>query len=141
MIPTSSGSAVEGVGAVKEEGLRHLTDRERAVLNEFLSKVLEQHGSDVELIRLFGSKVRGDFDEESDIDVLVVVNKDGQLWDDLVALEVDLMLKYNVVISSLIMSKENYEWHRRYRAPLYRSIEREGVDLWMRTPKSSSVSA
>ena len=126
---------------MKEEGLRHLTDRERAVLNEFLSKVLEQHGSDVELIRLFGSKVRGDFDEESDIDVLVVVNKDGQLWDDLVALEVDLMLKYNVVISSLIMSKENYEWHRRYRAPLYRSIEREGVDLWMRTPKSSSVSA
>jgi len=121
--------------------LQHLTDRERAVLNEFLSKVLEQHGSDVELIRLFGSKVRGDFDEESDIDVLVVVNKDGQLWDDLVALEVDLMLKYNVVISSLIMSKENYEWHRRYRAPLYRSIEREGVDLWMRTPKSSSVSA
>lgn len=126
---------------MKEEGLQHLTDRERAVLNEFLSKVLEQHGSDVELIRLFGSKVRGDFDEESDIDVLVVVNKDGQLWDDLVALEVDLMLKYNVVISSLIMSKENYEWHRRYRAPLYRSIEREGVDLWMRTPKSSSVSA
>ncbi len=100
-------------------------------MNEFLTRVLEQHGSDVELVKLFGSKVRGDFDEESDIDVLVVVkDKNGHIWDDLVALEVDLMLKYNVVISSLIMSKENYEWHRRYRAPLYRSIEREGIDLW-----------
>lgn len=62
----------------------------------------------MELIKLFGSKARGDFDEESDIDVLVVIkDKNGHIWDDLVALEVDLMLKYNVVISSLMMRKRH----------------------------------
>jgi len=126
---------------VSEKRLQYLADRERAALDEFLTKLREQHGNEVVLVSLFGSKVRGDFDEESDVDVLVVVkDKNGHIRDDLVALEMDLMLKYNVVISSLIMSKENYEWHRRYRAPLYRNIEREGIDLWMRTPKSSSPS-
>lgn len=120
--------------------LKYLADHEQAALGEFLTRLREQHGSEVVLVSLFGSKVRGDFDEESDIDVLVVIkDKDGYIRDDLVALEVDLMLKYNVVISSLIMSRENYEWHRRYRAPLYRSIKREGIDLWMRTQESSSA--
>ena len=124
-----------------DKEVKYLADYEQVALKEFLAKLREQHGSEVVLVSLFGSKVRGDFDEESDMDVLVVVrNKSGHIWDDLVALEMDLMLKYNVVISSLIMSRENYEWHRRYRAPLYRSIEREGIDLWMRTPKSSSPS-
>ena len=124
-----------------KEALKYLADHERAALKEFLTKLREQHGSEVVLVSLFGSKVRGDFDEESDVDVLVVIkDKNGHIRDDLVALEMDLVLKYDVVISSLIMSRENYEWHRRYRAPLYRSIEREGIDLWMRTPRSSSAS-
>jgi predicted nucleotidyltransferase len=121
------------------ERLRHLSDRERAALEEFLTKLREQHGSKVILVSLFGSKVRGDFDEESDMDMLLVVeNRNSQLWEDIVEIETDLMLKYDVVISSLIMSRENYEWHLRHRAPLYRNIEREGIELWTSMPRSSS---
>ena len=123
-----------------DKEMKYLADHEQAALREFLTRLREQHGNEVVLVRLFGSKVRGDFDEESDIDVLVVVKDNGHIWDDLVALEVDLMLEYNVVISSLIMSRENYEWHRRYSAPLYRSVEREGIDLWTSIPESSSAS-
>lgn len=91
------------------------------------------------LVSLFGSKVRGDFDEESDIDVLLVVeDKTSQLWEDIVEIETDLMLKYDSVISSLIMGRDNYEWHLRHRAPLYRNVEREGIELWTSIPKSSS---
>lgn len=123
------------------ERLRHLTDRERAALEEFLTRLREQHGSEVVLVSLFGSKVRGDFDEESDIDVLLVVeNRNSQLWEDIVEIETELMLKYDVVISSLIMGLDNYEWHLRHRAPLYRNIEREGIELWTRIPGSSSAS-
>jgi len=126
---------------VDKEALKYLADHEQAALKEFLTKLREQHGSEVVLVSLFGSKVRGDFDEESDIDVLLVVeDRTSQLWEDIVEIETDLMLKYGSVISSLIMGRDNYEWHRRYRAPLYRNIERDGIDLWMRTPKSSLVS-
>jgi len=126
---------------VDKEALKYLADHEQAALEEFLTKLREQHGSEVLLVSLFGSKVRGDFDEESDIDVLLVVeDRTSQLWEDIVEIETDLMLKYGSVISSLIMGRDNYEWHRRYRAPLYRNIERDGIDLWMRIPKSSLVS-
>jgi predicted nucleotidyltransferase len=126
---------------VDKEALKYLADHEQAALEEFLTKLREQHGSEVVLVSLFGSKVRGDFDEESDIDVLLVVeDRTSQLWEDIVEIETDLMLKYDSVISSLIMGQDNYEWHRRYKAPLYRNIERDGIDLWMRIPKSSLVS-
>lgn len=124
-----------------KEVLKHLADHEQAALREFLTKLRKQHGSEVVLVSLFGSKVRGDFDEESDIDVLLVVeNRNSQLWKDVVEIETELMLKYDTVISSLIMGRDNYEWHLRHRAPLYRNIEREGIELWMSIPGSSSAS-
>jgi predicted nucleotidyltransferase len=126
---------------VDKEVLKYLADNEQAALREFLTKLHEQHGSEVVLVSLFGSKVRGDFDEESDIDVLLVVeNRNSQLWEDIVEIETELMLKYSAVISSLIMGRDNYEWHLRHHAPLYRNIEREGVELWTSTPGSSSAS-
>ena len=125
-----------GLTSLKE--LKHLTEQERAALEEFVARVRESHEGEITCITLFGSKARGDFDEESDLDLLMVVERpNGQLWDDVVAIEMDLMLKYDVVISSLIMSYGNYEWHRQHRAPLYRNVEKEGVELWMSTPRPS----
>ena len=121
--------------------LKHLNARERAALAEFIRWLHERYEDEVVLVKLFGSKVRGDFDEESDVDLLMVVeHRDSRLWDDVVAIETDLMLKYSIIISSLIMGHENYEWHRRHRAPLYRNVEREGVDLWTSIPRSLSAS-
>jgi predicted nucleotidyltransferase len=124
---------------VDKEVLKYLADHEQAALKEFLTKLREQHGGEVVLVSLFGSKVRSDFDEESDIDVLLVVeNRNSQLWEDVVEIETELMLKHDAVISSLIMGRDNYEWHRQHRAPLYRNIEIEGIELWMSIPGSSS---
>ncbi|MEA3460094.1 MAG: nucleotidyltransferase domain-containing protein [Chloroflexota bacterium] len=121
--------------------LKHLTGQERAALEEFVARVRESYEEEIARITLFGSKVRGDFDEESDVDLLMVVeHRNSQLWDDVVAIEMGLMLKYGIVISSLIMGYENYEWHRQHRAPLYCNVEREGVDLWTSIPRSSSLS-
>jgi len=79
---------------VSEKRLRYLANRERAALDEFLTRLREQHGNEVVLVSLFGSKVRGDFDEESDIDVLLVVEtRNSQLWEDVVEIETELMLK------------------------------------------------
>ena len=117
-----------------ERELKHLSEQERMALNAFLARLLATYGREVSQVQLFGSKARGDFDAESDIDLLVVVERDGRrLWNDVVALETDLMLEYETVISSLIMSREDYEWHKLHRAPLYRNVEREGVDLWTST--------
>jgi len=126
----------------KRDGLRHLTENERAALAEFVQRLRAKFGDQVLLVRLFGSKARGDFDEESDIDVLVVVTNGDWQFGDEVALEAcDSMLEYNVVISSLVLSADRYHWMRSVGAPFYREAERDGVDLWTRTPDASVVFA
>lgn len=48
-------------------------------MSEFIARLREKYADKVVLVVLFlfGSKVRGDFDDESDLDVLVVIESDG----------------------------------------------------------------
>jgi len=59
--------------------LRHLTPHERDVLAEFLSRLREKFDDQIAHVWLFGSKVRGDFDEESDVDLLIVARDGGDV--------------------------------------------------------------
>ena len=50
-----------------------LTTTEQKALQEFKDKVTKKFGSNLVSLKLFGSKARGDFHEESDLDVLVII--------------------------------------------------------------------
>ena len=134
---------MQGIAKQKEPvGLSYLTSREKAALSEFVARLRARYADEVMLVVLFGSKVRGDFDEESDVDVLVVVkNGDWRFRDEVALTAFEPMLEYDIVITPLVIDLEHYQWLQRYQAPLYRNIQSEGVGLWMRTPASSSVSA
>ena len=134
---------MQGIAKQKEPvGLSYLTSREKAALSEFVARLRARYADEVMLVVLFGSKVRGDFDEESDVDVLVVVqNGDWRFRDEVALTAFEPMLEHDIVITPLVIDLEHYQWLRRYQAPLYRNIRSEGVDLWTRTPASSSASA
>ena len=58
---------------------------------------------------LFGSYARGDFDDGSDLDVLIVLDGCHSCWEELVRsaeLASDLSLDYGVTISRMIMTEE-----------------------------------
>ena len=133
---------MQGIAKQKEPvGLSYLTSREKAALSEFVARLRARYADKVMLVVLFGSKVRGDFDEESDLDVLVVVqNGDWRFRDEVALTAFEPMLEHDIVITPLVIDLEHYQWLQRYRAPLYRNIQAEGLDLWTRTPASSSAS-
>ena len=56
------------------EVLARLAPEERAWVEEFRDRVRAEFGARVRDIRIFGSKVRGDFHDESDIDLLVLID-------------------------------------------------------------------
>jgi len=104
-----------------------LKDNDRRAIRSAASLLRE--GFPVERVVLFGSKVRGDDDYESDIDLLVLTSHKltCQERDEITSALFDLQLELEVVISTLIVSTEEWE-HGLYQVlPIRREIEREGV--------------
>ena len=91
----------------------------------------EHFGERLVEVRLFGSYVRGEAHEDSDVDCLVLLDRRDRTDDRAVTdLAGDLTWQIGgVVISPLVMSTGEFEtWKaRERRTPL--AIEREGIPL------------
>ena len=111
--------------------LRHLAPHERDVLAEFLSRLREQFDDRIAHVWLFGSKARGDSDEESDVDLLIV-DQDGDdtLREAVGEITYHLSLERGVLLCEHVVSSWRFAQMRARQEPLYRNVIREGVDLW-----------
>lgn len=108
----------------------YLTLKERKVINKSILQLKEEFGNDLILIRLYGSKVRGDFDKESDIDILIVAKQNRlaikkKVFDILFNIDP----YYECKISPVILSEYDYRKNRELQTPFVESIEKEGINL------------
>ncbi|TEU11009.1 MAG: HEPN domain-containing protein [Anaerolineales bacterium] len=111
--------------------LRHLTEQEKKALAEYLRHLKEEYGDTVVRVVLYGSKVRGDCDEESDLDLLTVMGSDDpRLLEAVRQISFPLKLDYGVALSDLVVGASRYDWMRSHEEPLFRNIRDEGVELW-----------
>jgi predicted nucleotidyltransferase len=120
----------------------HLTTREQAALAALVDRLRQRYGDDLLRVVLFGSKARGDFDAESDLDVLVVVRaKDyWSCWREITDLTTQLLLETGVNLSALVRDETRYQWWAVHHAPIYNSIQRDGVKVWTRHSEPSLLS-
>jgi len=117
--------------AKAHDALRHLTSREKRALAEYLRRLEEEYGDTVIRVVLYGSKVRGDCDEESDLDLLIVLGSDDpRLLEAVGQLSFPFQLDYGVALSDLVVGASRYDWMRSHEEPLFRNIRDEGVELW-----------
>lgn len=117
--------------------LRHLTPKEKLALQEYLLRLRQVYGSEVLSIKLYGSKARGDHHEDSDLDLLVRVGQDNrQAYANMYLIASDIELKYDLVLGMMLVGPTHYDLMRRLGEPLYGNVQREGVELWTRTPSS-----
>ena len=113
-----------------------LNKNQREAIIRYLSILNEKYRGQIAEVILFGSVARGQSVEESDIDLLIVTaNGDEQLRDEISMAGFDIILQTDVILSPLVMDEKTYEWHKKYRDPLYNSIRRDGVDLWKKKPQ------
>lgn len=102
-------------------GLRHLAEREKAALSEFVARLREKYADELVLVMLFGSKVRGDFDEESDLDVLVVIESDGWSFHrEISFIGSRVSLDYDVNLSPKAITKDHYRILQELHPPFLR---------------------
>ena len=110
--------------------ISHLTSNEQAAIDKYIRRIRKRFPGRILSVTLFGSKARGDDDAESDIDLLVLVDKEdpafrSRLW----AIASDISLEHNLVLSVRVIGQARWAESRRMRLPLYRAIESEAVPL------------
>lgn len=100
-------------------------------LGEIIEKTKPVFGEALDKIVLYGSYARGDYDQESDIDVIFFVTKaDPNSFSEAISDIIwPLDLKYEVVISEMVQSTEHFQKHLDI-LPFYQHIQQEGVVLY-----------
>ena len=83
----------------------------------------------VSKVILFGSKARGDHDEHSDIDLLVVASKLLHWKEEkaIVGALFDIGMEYDVIFSPLFTSVDEWENGIFTEFPVYQEISRDGA--------------
>jgi predicted nucleotidyltransferase len=83
----------------------------------------------VSKVILFGSKARGDHDEHSDIDLLVVASKLLHWKEEkaIVGTLFDIGIEYDVIFSPLFTSVDEWENGIFTEFPVYQEISRDGA--------------
>lgn len=106
-----------------------MNEKLRSILMELRNRLSDLYGDRLADLILFGSQARGDAEEGSDIDVLVVlegeVNSSAEI-ERTGGFVASICLQHDVVISCVFMDQEHY---LRRNGPLLRNIRREGIAL------------
>ena len=101
---------------------------EKETLRRISSSLRERFRDDIVSVYAFGSRVRGDHDERSDFDVLVVVKrKNPALEDEIVAIFVEEETKSGMSFTPVIKDYRAFDLERKYNSPFYNNIRREGI--------------
>ena len=89
-------------------------------------------GAKLEAVVLYGSYARGDYDDDSDIDIMVrVICTRDQLENYrhiLADVASSLSLEYNVMVSVSVVDTETFNRYRRH-LPYFENVEREGIKI------------
>ena len=117
--------------------LKHLEPQERKALMDLVACLQQRFSHTICHVLVFGSKVRGNSDDESEIDLLIVVDKySWALETEITRLTTQIDCVHKVVLSDHVISNERFMQMNARREPLYRSLEAEGIDLWTLEPQS-----
>ena len=105
------------------------------IINEFIEEVNKILGDRVKKIILYGSYARGDFNESSDIDIMILTDlTDNELEEYKTkisdyAWEIEYNNNFEIDLSPLIKNIDKYN-KRIEVIPFYMNVQKEGVVLY-----------
>jgi len=102
-----------------------IKSKEKEIVQRFKERVTETLGDRLDRIVLFGSRARGDAEEDSDFDFLVTV-KSSQADDKEQVRQIawELSLEYDAVITPLVIPMKDFVEEKYFY--LHENIHKEG---------------
>ena len=104
------------------------------IINEFISGVNDILGERVKKIILYGSYARGDFNNSSDIDIMILTDlTDDEMYDYFVkisdmAYDIEWDNNFDITLSPLVKNIDKYNYWLD-ALPFYTNVQKEGVVL------------
>lgn len=109
-----------------EEALSRLDPAERSWVEEFRTRVRDRYGERIRGMRLFGSKVRGDEHDGSDVDLLILVEDlDTETWKEIL----ELAGSISVWLDPKVLDFEGYHEPKSRATGFYKEMRKESVRL------------
>ena len=91
-------------------------------LNEFIEKLRDKFGDNFVSAVLFGSCAREDWDESSDLDLLIIVEEYDEIEPLLIDICVGIVMDYGVSIAPIIWDVEDLNANIKYKSPLFLTL-------------------
>ncbi|MGF7031241.1 putative nucleotidyltransferase [Paenibacillus mucilaginosus] len=106
-----------------------MNDNERTAVRDLLQRIKADFG--VKRLLLFGSRARGEADQYSDIDLLVLTEKTKTTQDRyrLSDISAEISINYGVALNCLYFNEEDWKNGESVNPQLKANIEREGIEL------------
>lgn len=105
----------------------------QTVLEKVKNASAHLYGDKLNKIILYGSYARGDNTDESDIDIMIVLNCEideiKRLRKSTIEMASDISLEQEVLLSVLLRDKKYFEDNLDF-LPFYRNIVKEGVIIY-----------
>ncbi len=122
--------------------LSRLSAAERRALTAYQDALLQRLPTQVRRLIVYGSRVRGDANPDSDLDVAVIVEgqdtrgPDGwrpapfsdPVWQAIVDTACDVSLVHDLYISPFVLTEDRLD----ETSPFIQAIRLEGVEVWSR---------
>lgn len=102
------------------------------IINEYMNSVHECIRENLCEVIIYGSYARGDYNEKSDVDIMILVNTDDteiKKYEDILCDKAfDLELEQGLVISPIVKNQEFFEYWSD-TLPFYKNVKREGIKV------------
>ena len=110
-----------------------VVDEVQKVTSTVVGRLVDLFGDKIYKIILYGSYARGDFDSESDIDIMILINGTDEdvirYRKDVRRIANDVGLDNDILVSLLIRSRQSFEeWSDV--VVFYKNVINEGVTLY-----------
>ena len=126
MFGLSRGSIRDRVGREQGINLVVMTKSKQIrmdkALNKFIEKLGERLGDNLVSVVLFGSSAREDWDESSDLDLLIIVEEYDEIETILIDICVGIVMDYGVSIAPIIWDVEDLNANIKYKSPLFLTL-------------------
>ncbi len=109
---------------------RSVAARDLELAREFGRRLAEKYDQQFFHVTLFGSRAKGDADDESDLDLFVALGQDdpsGEVEEIARRIACDLTLEHGVVVSPFVADRTFLEQHQRFS--FLETVEEEGVPV------------